>query len=319
MQDTKAISALVGLIAGIASAFLLAGAVTPSYLAMLLIASASLPVLIAGLGWSNLASIIAVITGAAVISVMSGPLAAFSAALTSLAPAAWIAHLSNLARPAEEIGGPEGRLAWFPLSDILFQIAAIVAVVLVILGYVMGYGPELSGELVDSFVSILKEGNPELTLDPASLEEMKSLMRVLLPLVQGATWVAILFGMYYVARGIVAMSGRAKRPRDDVPAQLRMPRTGLYTFGIGIAMTFLLPAPYDLVGWVIAGTYGAGFILSGFALMHFMTRGKPWRPVAIWLAYVMVILFTVPILFFLVFGLTATGRLSTMTPNQPKS
>jgi hypothetical protein len=318
MQDNKAISALVGLIAGIASAFLLAGAVAPSYMAMLLIASASLPVLIAGLGWSNIASIVAVITGAAVISVMSGPLAAFSATLTSLAPAAWIAHLSNLARPAEEIGGPEGRLAWFPLADILFQVAAMVAVVLVILGYVMGYGPELSGELVDSFVSILKESNPDLTLDPASLAEMKSLMRVLLPLVQGATWVAILFGMYYVARGIVALSGRAKRPRDDVPAQLRMPRTGLYTFGIGIALTFL-PAPYDLVGWVIAGSYGAGFILSGFALMHFLTRGKPWRPIAIWLAYVTVILFTVPIIFFLVFGLTATGRLSTMTPNQPKS
>lgn len=319
MQDTKAISALVGLIAGIASAFLLAGAVAPSYMAMLLIASASLPVLIAGLGWSNLASIVAVITGAAVISLMSGPLAAFSATLTSLAPAAWIAHLSNLARPAEEIGGPEGKLAWYPLSDILFQVCAVVAVVLVVLGYVMGYGPELSGELVDSFVALIKESNPELALDPASLAEMKSLMRVLLPLVQGATWVGILFGMYYVARGVVALSGRAKRPRDDVPAQLRMPRTALYTFGIGIAMTFLLPAPFDLVGWVIAGAYGAGFILSGFALMHFMTRGKPWRPIAIWLAYMMVILFTVPLIFFLVFGLTATGRLSTMTPNQPKS
>ncbi|MAY60951.1 MAG: DUF2232 domain-containing protein [Rhizobiales bacterium] len=319
MQDTKAISALVGLIAGIASAFLLAGAVAPSYMAMLLIASASLPVLIAGLGWSNTASIVAVIAGTALISVMSGPLAALSAALTSLGPAAWIAHLSNLARPAEEIGGPEGRLAWYPLSDILAQVCAIVAVVLVILGYVMGYGPELSGELVDSFVSILKEGNPDLTLDPASLAEMKSMMRVLLPLVQGATWVGILFGMYYIARGIVTLSGRGKRPRDDVPAQLRMPRTALYTFGIGIAITLLAPAPYDLVGWVIAGSFGAGFILSGFALMHFLTRGKSWRPIAIWIAYVTVILFTVPLIFFLVFGLTATGRLSTMSPNQPKS
>ncbi len=319
MQDTKAISALVGLIAGIASALLLAGATAPSYMAMLLIASASLPVLIAGLGWSNLASIIAVLSGTAVIATISGPLAALSAALTSLGPAAWIAHLSNLARPAEEIGGPEGRLAWYPLSDIVAQICTIVAVVLVILGAVMGYGPELAGELVDSFVEILKEGNQGLTLDAASIEDMKSLMRVMLPLVQGATWVGILFGMYYVARGIVSMSGRAKRPREDVPAQLRMPRTSLYTFGIGIVITLLAPAPYDLVGWVIMGAFGAGFILSGFALMHFMTRGKPWRPIAIWFAYMAVILFTLPLIFFLVFGLTATGRLATMTPNQPKS
>ncbi len=111
-------SLLVGLLAGISAAFLLVSAGSPSSLSFILFAAAALPVLIAGLGWSNLASIVAVLSAMAVIGIATTPQAALVSAVTTLAPAAWIAHLSNLARPAEEIGGPEGAVIWYPLPEI---------------------------------------------------------------------------------------------------------------------------------------------------------------------------------------------------------
>lgn len=316
MQDAKTISALVGLIAGIAAALLLVSAHAPSSMAMVLIAAASLPILIAGLGWSNFASIIAVLTAAALMALMANPVAALSAALTSLAPAAWIAHLATLARPAEEIGGPEGRLAWYPLSDILFQICALMAAALVILGAIVGYGPELSDQMVDMLVGLMRESNAEFAPTADMIAGMKGMMLRLIPLIQGAIWVGILFAMFYVARVIVRISGRSRRPKDDVPSQLRMPRTGLWAFGAGVVLSFF-SGPVELIGWVLVGTFGAGFILAGFALLHHVTRGKAWRPLAIWFAYLAVILFTLPLIVFLAFGLASTGRSSTMTPNGP--
>lgn len=318
MQDAKTISAVIGVIAGIASALLLAGAHQPSTFSLIMIAAASLPVLIAGLGWSNIAAIIAVATACLVISVTTSPLAALSSALTSLAPAAWIAHLSNLSRPANEIGGPHGRTAWYPLSDILFQISALMTAALIILGIVMGYGPELATQMVDTLIAVLREQDPTISITPEFIAQMKALLVNLLPVMQGAMWVGILFGMYSLARMIVRVSGQSKRPADDFAALLRMPMTGLWVFAAGVVATFL-PGPVNLIGWAVIGTFGGGFVLAGFALMHFTTRGKSWRIPVIWLAYMSVILFSLPLLVFLVFGLSSTGRMSTMTPDKPKS
>lgn len=318
MKNASAISALVGLLAGAASAFLLASAQAPSYLSFLLIASGSLPVLIAGLGWSNFASIIGVATACLLIALIGSPMAALSAFLTALAPAAWVAHLASLARPADEIGGPEDALAWYPLSDILLNICGLVTVAMLILGSIIGYGPELTSQLVTTIAEVMRENNPEFAPTPEMLADLNALMLNALPVIQGAMWVIILFAMFYIAGFIVRASARGRRPKDDIPSQLRMPRAGVPAFALGIVLTFFSGA-IALIGWTLVGTFGAGFVLSGFALFHHRSRGKAWRMPALWLAYLSVIAFTLPALIFLAFGLSATARTVTVSPGNPKT
>ena len=62
-------SLLVGLLAGVSAALLLVSAGSPSGLSFMLFAAAAVPILIAGLGWSNLASIVAVVAAMAVIGI----------------------------------------------------------------------------------------------------------------------------------------------------------------------------------------------------------------------------------------------------------
>ena len=48
-------------------------------------------------------------------------------------------------------------------------------------------------------------------------------------------------------------------------------------------------------------------MLAGFAVVHHRTRGKSWRFAALWLGYVAVILFTLPLVFFFFAGLLDTA------------
>ena len=274
-------SLLVGLLAGVAAALLLVSAGSPSSLSFILFAAAAMPILIAGLGWSNLASIVAVVSAMAIIGFATTPQAALVSAVTTLTPAAWIAHLSNLARPAEEIGGPEGEFVWYPLSDIFLNIAACVCVGLVAVGLALGYGQEFVGQLVDVFVTTLKDSNADYQPTAESMTEMKQFFLFALPAIQAAIWVLILLAGWYLASAIVRLSGRSKRPKDDLPSQLRMPRLGAIALSAGRGDELHRRPRSALVGWTLNGGLRHGFCrVIGYAVAHHRTRGKPARGTA---------------------------------------
>ncbi len=307
-------SLMIGLVAGIASALLVLGSGDMSALSILLSACATLPVLIAALGWSNIAGAVAVVVAGVIIGVTISPLGALMIAITTLLPAAWIARLSNLARPADEVGGPQGKLAWYPLSGIMLHLCGLVSISIVALGFTIDYGEDVVREIVENLVAALSQQNPDFQPDEVYTNEMVSLMTRLLPALQAAMWVIILFAGWYFACRIVRLSGRAKRPVDAIAATLRMPRLALLFFGVGLALSIMGGTP-GLVGSAISGAFAGGFILAGLALLHDRTAGRPWRFIALWFAYASVfILFPFPLILFLFAGLFATAQTVTLSP-----
>ncbi|WP_419910551.1 DUF2232 domain-containing protein [Hoeflea sp.] len=316
-MNSKTQSLLVGLVGGVASALLILGSGNLSPLSVLLSACAMLPILIAGLGWSNFAGAVSVIAGTLVIAVAISPLGALMVAVTTLLPAAWIAHLSNLARPAEEIGGPQGKLAWYPLSDIMLHICGLVSLSLVILGYAVGYGEEIVAEVVENLFAVLGDQNPEFQPGTEGQSEMVAFMTRVLPALQSAMWVIILFTAWYLACGIVRVSGRAKRPADFIPAALRMSRLALLIFGVGLALSFI-GGTLGLIGAAISGAFAGGFMLAGLAMLHHRTLGRTWRFVALWFSYMAIfILFPLPLIIFLFAGLFDTARTAPLSASGP--
>ncbi|MEX3008201.1 DUF2232 domain-containing protein [Hoeflea sp. TYP-13] len=313
-MNSRTQSLLVGLVAGLASALLVLASGDWSALSVLLSACATLPVLIAGLGWSNFAGTVSVAAATALIAVTVSPLGAVMIAVTTLGPAAWIAHLSNLARPAEELGGPSGQMAWYPLSDIMLHLCGLVSLSLIILGIVIGYGEETVRPFVDYFIEVMGEQNPDFKPDDVSADEMAAFMTRVLPAAQAAMWVLILFAGWYLACGIVRVSGRAKRPADIIPTGLRMSRIAMLIFGAGLALGFV-GGPIGLIGSVISGAFAGGFILAGLAMLHHRTFGRPWRFLALWFTYAAIfILFPLPLIVFLFTGLFETVRTAPLSP-----
>lgn len=301
-----------GILAGIAAALLVLGANAQPSFASVLYASSALPVLVAGLGWGNRTAIIAIITAAIIGALLVSPMFALAMTIFTLVPAGWLSHLANLARPASEIGGPDDLVAWYPISDILLHLCGLVTVAVIILGAVIGYGPELTDRMVDAMVDSLNQQNSTMVPDAAALVQTKSMIVLMLPLMQGGIWVTLLFTAFYIAVRIVSRSGRALRPREDMPSALRMNRNAMFVFLAGILLTFLGGVP-AMIGATICGTFGAGFLLSGFASLHLRTKGKDWRVPALVLVYISTVML-LPLLAVLFIGLTDTRRTIALTP-----
>jgi hypothetical protein len=313
VKTLNATSLLTGALAGVTAALLSLGANTQSSFAVVLYAASALPILIAGLGWGNLAAIAAVVVAGLTGAVLVSPYFALLIAVITLIPAAWLSHLANLARPASEIGGPDDALAWYPLSDILTHLAGLVTFGMILVGIIIGYDASMSDRMIDMVMAALKEQEPLYNPDAAAVAQIKSIFSVALPLVQGAIWVLMLFAAYYIACRVVQTSGKGLRPREDMPSTLRMHRYAIFAFLGGLVLAFT-GGTLSAVGALICGTFGAGFLLAGFATFHFRTRGKSWRLPVLWIGYLSVVMFTVPAFFFLLSGLMDTRRAIALSP-----
>lgn len=304
---------LTGVLAGITAALLVLGANAQPSFSSVLYAASALPVLIVGLGFGNVASITAIATAAILGTVAVSPMFAAAMAIFTLLPAGWISHLASLARPASELGGPDDLTAWYPLSDILLHLCGLVSLAVVVLGVMIGYGPELVSDMVEMIVSSASSSDPSLSIDAAQLAQVEHTMLIMLPVVQAGMWVLMLTAAYYIATRVVALSGHARRPREDMPSALKMSRNALFVFLAALVATFA-GGTVALVGATICGAFGAGFLIAGYASLHKRSRGKDWRLPVLILAYLSALL-ALPLFFILVLGLVDTGRTVALTPS----
>ncbi|QLF69986.1 DUF2232 domain-containing protein [Peteryoungia desertarenae] len=312
MQNLDKKLLMTGMLAGVTAALLALGAVSQAQLSFILYPASALPILIVGLGWGNTAAIAAVLTAAFVGATGVSPMFALSLSIFTLIPAAWLSHLANLARPASEIGGPDHLVAWYPLSDILLHLCGLVAIALVILGVMIGFGPETVNEMIDALIGSLSQQNATMAPTAAELDQLRGIMPILIPFMQGASWVMLLFAAYYIATRVVGSSGRSLRPREDMPSALRMNRNASFIFLAGILATFAGGVP-AMIGATICGTFGAGFLMAGFASLHLRTRGKDWRLPALIIAYLSSLML-LPTFIIFIFGLLDTRRTVALTP-----
>lgn len=304
----------IGILAGVVATLLVLVAMSQPALASVLYAASALPILVAGLGWGNRTAVMAIVTAAALGAFLVSLPFALTMAIFTLIPAGWLSHLANLARPASEVGGPDDLLAWYPLSDILLHLCGLVTLAVIALGVVIGYGPDLTNEMVDMMTQALQTQDPTLIPDPAGLAQTKSMFVLMLPMIQGGLWVLLLFAAYYIATRLVSRSARALRPREDMPSALRMNRYAIFIFLAGILATFLGGVP-AMVGATVCGTFGAGFLMAGFAGLHYRTKGKDWRLPVLVLAYLSSFML-LPALFILVLGIADTRRTIALTPGR---
>jgi len=310
---------IAGILAGICAAFLTLGATAQSSMSFLLYAASAMPVLVAGLGWGNAAAIVAVLSAGFLGALAVSPLFAVTIAIFTLIPAGWLSHLANLARPAAEIGGPEDLMAWYPLSGIVLHLCGLITVSVIILGTMIGYGPELVSQMVDLMMASVQASESTFKPDPAALSQTKSLLVLMLPMIQGGLWVMLLFAAYYFASRMVRSFGKGLRPREDIAAALRMHRNAIFIFLGGIVLTFFGGVP-AMVGAVLCGTFGAGFIMAGYASLHHRSKGRDWRLPVLILAYLSAI-FMFPLFLILLLGLSDVRSTISLTParNSDKS
>lgn len=309
---------VIGLVAGLATALLCLGVATGSGLSVTLYLLSAVPIMVAGLGWGLRASLIAVAVSSISVVMIANTQTAIFVLLTTSLPGAATAYWLTLSRPADEVGGPQGKLAWYPLSDMLMRLCLMVGAAFIFIGAMINYGPEMLDPMMDQIVERIQFTDPEFAFTDAARVELVATLTALIPVVQPLVWTMILVGNIYIAAKITRASGQLKRPQDDFPTQMHLPKIALVVFAGSLLLSFL-SGSIGFIGSAMSGGLFAGFILSGFALFHALSRGKPWRTPALILVYGATFFVMLPVFILFLVGLFASARRKPVStsPNQP--
>jgi hypothetical protein len=309
---------LVGVIAGLAAAILMAVSGAVPFISLILLTAALAAIFIAGLGYGLLSGLVAIATASLANAVLYSAPQSFLFTAIPLLPAAVMSYLANMARPASEIGGPDSALAWFPLSDVLLA-GAIVTALATFATLVMHPSMELVYEAVaDATARMMQEINPDMPLDPGMRDQTLAVLKLIWPMVQSAQMLIALFAGFYFGMRILAAGGNNIRPREDIPTSLRMNRLSILALAAGILMMLTGNAVLALIGSSLTGAVAGGFLLAGFAVIHNLVRGKSWALPGLILIYLLT-LFFLPVIGFLLIiagGLANPRRAIALTPQK---
>ena len=293
---------LIGVSAGAATALLFASVASGSALSVPLFYLAPLPILIAAMGWSHWAALIAAVVASAGLAAVFSWLFFIAFMIGIGLPAWWLGYLALLARPA----GTAGGLEWYPVGHLVFW-AAIIGSAIVIAG-ILVLGTDL-----DSFRTALRAGLermlrmetrvpsgtgvPPLT-EPSRLIEL--LIAVLPPAAAVLATITNVVNLWLAER-IVKVSGRLRRPPSDLAA-MQFPVYAPALTAAAVAGSFL-PGIVGIAAGVLAASLLMAYALLGFAVLHMITRGMPSRPFTLGGIYVTVIVFGWPVLLMTLLGL----------------
>ena len=251
---------LVGLGAGAAAALLFASVVSGSLAAVFLFYLAPLPIMIAALGWSHMAGMIAAASATALVAILSG---VFLIAVPVIAFGAWwLGYLALLARPATNGGG--GALEWYPLGRLVLWAAVIGT--LIVAAAVPNFGTDQ-----ESLQAALRKTYERILRDQALIDV---LVVAVPPAAAVFSTITNVFNLWLAAR-VVKISGRLKRPWPDLAA-LALPASSSALLAAAIAGSFLPDLP-GLLSGVFAASLLMAFAILGFAVLHAITRGMRAR------------------------------------------
>jgi hypothetical protein len=251
---------LVGLGAGAAAALLFASVVSGSLAAVFLFYLAPLPIMIAALGWSHMAGLIAAASATALVAILSG---VFLIAVPVIAFGAWwLGYLALLARPATNGGG--GALEWYPVGRLVLWAAVIGT--LIVAAAVPNFGTDQ-----ESLQAALRKTYERILRDQALIDV---LVVAVPPAAAVFSTITNVFNLWLAAR-VVKISGRLKRPWPDLAA-LVLPASSSALLAAAIAGSFLPDLP-GLLSGVFAASLLMAFAILGFAVLHAITRGMRAR------------------------------------------
>ena len=295
---------LIGLSAGAATALLFASVASGSPLSVLLFYLAPLPILIAAMGWSHWAALIAAVIASTSLAAVFGSYFFIAFLIGIGLPAWWLGYLALLARPAPS--GAPGGLEWYPVGHLVFW-AAVISACLVIAA-MLNFGTD-----AESFRASLRSGlermfqvqeraptgpNVPSRRDPSRLIDL--LVATLPPAAAVLTTITSAVNLW-LADQVVKISGRMRRPPSELSA-MQFPTFAPALTALAVAGSFLP----GLIG-IAAGVLGAALLMAygilGFAVLHAITRNMGGRAFTLAGVYVTTIVFVWPVVAMALLGL----------------
>lgn len=300
---------LIGIAAGAASALLFASVASGSPISVLLFYLAPLPILIAAVGWSHMAGLVAAVFAAGALALFFGGLF-FVAFLVGIGlPAWWLGYLALLGRPTAT---PPGNIEWYPVGNLVVWAAILGSLVVVVVIFNFGLDADsFRAGLRRAFEQILRIQTDTPTDAPLTIPGLSDANRlidvmvtIIPPTAAVLATVTSLINLWLAGR-IVKISGRLKRPWPDLAA-MTFPNLAPALLAAAVVGTFL-PGLTGIVATVLAASLLMAYGVLGFAVLHKITGGLNARPFMLAGTYAAVVLFGWPVLLMTILGLADTA------------
>jgi hypothetical protein len=299
---------LIGTGAGAATALLFASVASGSPLSVLLFYLAPLPILLAAMGWSHWAGLIAALFASAGLAAVFSSYFFLAFLIGIGLPAWWLGYLALLARPVE--GAPDG-LEWYPVGHLVVW-AAILGAFVVIAGMLhFGTDEESFRATLRKFLGRVLSSGRAATTPPVELPKgaesdrlIDFLVMALPPTAAVVTTITNLLNLWLASR-IARISGRLRRPPTDL-ATMQFPAYAPALIAVAVAVSFV-SGLVGSVGGVFTASLLMAYAILGLAVMHAITRGMASRPFALGGLYAVVLFFGWPLLLLSMLGLADTA------------
>ncbi len=296
----------IGIGAGAATALLFASVASGSIISVLLFYLAPLPILIAVLGWSHWAGIIAATGAAIALAAVFGSVFFFAFLIGVGLPAWWLGYLAMLARPASN--GGANALVWYPPGRLVVWAALLGT--LVVIAAIPNFGLD-----EESFRAGLRRGFERLlrvqTGLPANsplvipgVTDTNRLIEFFITVIPAAA--AVLSTItntvnLWLAARVVKFSGRLRRPWPEIPA-MTFPGSIAALLAAATAGTFV-PGLVGVAAMLLCASLLIAFGVLGLAVLHAITKGMDSRGFVLAGVYAAVFIFGWPMLLFSLLGL----------------
>ncbi|HEY6028238.1 MAG TPA: hypothetical protein VIV09_15170 [Pseudolabrys sp.] len=295
---------LVGIGAGAAAALLFASVTSGSLLAVVLFYLAPLPIMIAGLGWSHWAALLAALVGSLAVVAIFGGVFFFAFVAGIGAPAWWLCYLSSLARPVPAAAdGGEAALEWYPPGRLVLWAALLGALVVIVAIPNFGFDADSFRTGLAAALSRMMRVEAGAADASHTTRLIDFLVTVVPPAAAVIATVTSLVNLWLAGR-IVKFSGRLTRPWPDITAMTLPP---LAAAGLGaVVLLSFTGGMVAILASVITATLIMAYGVLGFAVLHAITRGQASRPFLLGGIYASVIVFGWPVLTLALLGLVET-------------
>jgi hypothetical protein len=318
---------LVSLGAGAASALMFAALATGSALSIGLFYLAPLPILLAGMAWTHLAGFGAALAAAIGLGAALGLWFSFSYFIAVGLPAAILAYLALLARPA-----PDGSLEWFPAGRLVLAAAIIagitISIVIPFIGLDYDSYRASMGRVIERtlrFQTNTPAGQPLKLPGGADATPLIAALVLALPAALAALMTVTNLANLWIAGRIARASGRLKRPWPHIPA-MTFPGATSIALAAALALSFA-SGLVSLIASIFAATLLLAYAILGFAVLHGITTGLASRGLILGSIWALVLILGWPLVVVAVIGLAdaplglrarAAQRRGPTLPNPPR-
>jgi hypothetical protein len=300
---------LIAIAAGSASALMFASIISGALISLLLFYLAPLPLMVAALGWGPLSATIGGIEAATALGAIFGLPYCIAFVVMVALPSWWLGHLALLGRPINGgVSSGDGAspvapdIEWYPVGRILLWISGFAALTTTAALLTLGTdAATITATLRQGLLQIIQIIRPREAASTGDSEQLIDALVTIAPVAAVIVTMTTLTLNLWLATKITATSGRLHRPWPDLKSAALPPMT-LAALCVAIAFCFA-GGLLAILAQIVTAALMMAYAFTGFAVLHTLTLALKSR--AFWLgaAYVIVVVFTWPVLAMVVLGL----------------